>query len=444
MKKENHSLTNFSLLFFLVLLVSASFTESCTKVNEFTIGDNFVASQTHLIVADTFRVDVSTVLLDSIVTSNRRVAFAGSYSDEECGRISCKSYFRIAYENFEQPATSAVFDSAAFVFVNSGFYAGDTTRLLTLGIHRVTEEMKHFYNDSYFYNNTSFDYSPDLLGSLSFYPTPKSSDTTVSVPVNSLGEEIFNLIRDNDEIVSSSDWFNDYFKGFVLTSEDPDNNMILGFTADETHISLKLYYHLNLEAPVEKEITIKMGSESDQFNHIDYNSGTSALEKIKDGGDLVSGSEAGNIAVLQGLAGLTPMIRFPSVQDFLLENKHKVIKAELIFEPVKKSYEIFTLPGKLYLYESDRWRNFSFNKLLKNADSEAIISTLETDYMYDDIKYTLDITDYIIEELSDGYFDYNHGLYIALSQDGMTSSPARLIIETKDPSMKLRLYYITY
>ena len=44
------------------------FIGSCTKTNEFTIGKDFVESHTRLQVIDTFRVDLSTVLIDSIAT----------------------------------------------------------------------------------------------------------------------------------------------------------------------------------------------------------------------------------------------------------------------------------------------------------------------------------------------------------------------------------------
>ena len=112
MKKENHSLTNFSLFFFFVLAILITvFSVSCTKTNEFSIGENFVESQTHLIVADTFSVDISTMLLDSVKTSNQQKAYAGTYRDPECGTISCMSYFKLDYQTFDDIPTSAVFDS---------------------------------------------------------------------------------------------------------------------------------------------------------------------------------------------------------------------------------------------------------------------------------------------------------------------------------------------
>jgi len=42
---------------------------SCTKTNEFTIGTEFMMPETRLEIVDTFRVDLSTILVDSIITS---------------------------------------------------------------------------------------------------------------------------------------------------------------------------------------------------------------------------------------------------------------------------------------------------------------------------------------------------------------------------------------
>ncbi len=441
-KKENRSLTKFSSLFFSVLTVSLIFIGSCTKVNQFTIGENFLESETHLVVVDTFKVDVSTILLDSVRTSNKNIAFVGRYNDSKVGKMTCKSYFSLGYDSFENLETAAVYDSAAFIFVYSKFNAGDTTSTMKIGIHRVTEDMERF-TDGYFYNNTEFEYQSEPLGTVRFYPTPKSTvDTTVSIPVNGLGEELFNLIANNDQIVSNADWFKDYFKGFVLTSESEDNNIILGFKATENSLSLKVYYHLDKEYPLPREITVKMGESTQQFNHVDFDFSSSPFKGIEPGGNEIPSTVTGNIAVMQGMIGLLPMVRFPSVQYFLLLNRQKVLKAELIFEPEKKSYNDFKLPEKLFLFESDKYENLLGQ--LKNSDGEAVFSELKTDYMYEEISYSIDITDYMVNELSDRYFDYYHGLLISLSREDMSASPARLLLETQNPAVKLRLFYITY
>jgi hypothetical protein len=111
--------------------------------------------------------------------------------------------------------------------------------------------------------------------------------------------------------------------------------------------------------------------------------------------------------------------------------------------PEKNSYDVISLPDKLYVYETDRLNRV--NSILKNDDGDAVISTLETDEIFnEETRYIIDITSYINRELADAYFDYNHGLLIGLSQDKQKSSLGRLIIENKNPRVKLRLYYLSY
>jgi len=59
-------------------------------------------------------------------------------------------------------------------------------------------------------------------------------------------------------------------------------------------------------------------------------------------------------------------------------------------------------------------------------------------------QYTYDITRFINDELSDAYFDYYHGLMPGLDQEKFTSSLDRLLIEGKNPPVKLRIYFLTY
>ncbi len=444
-KKGMNSFTGFfsffSIFFALTVLVSVS----CTKINEFSIGDNFVESQTHLTVVDTFKVDVSTILLDSLYTSGVSVAYAGRYQDNEFGKISCTTYFNFNYQNFSTIDEDAEYDSAALVLTYSGFSLGDTTSLLKLNVHRVTEDIKPFSNN-YLYNNSSFDYQAEPSGSIGFYPAPNSVDSTISIPLNVLGEEIFNLIKNKEEEVSSSDWFLSYLKGFAITTGDQGNS-IIGFTADESHIVLKIYYHENTALPLNRKdlpsISIGMGQSTYMFNSLVHDFTDSPLAGIREVNNEIPSAESGNKAYLQGVTGLLPKLRFPSVQNVLMEKRWKILKAELIFKPVRNTYRKSTLPERLYLYETDRLNRM--NTILKDSNGDAIVSTLVVDEIFnEETYYTIDITPYILEELSDRYFDYNHGLLVGLSQNDLRSSLGRVILENGNPRIKLKIYFLSY
>jgi Domain of unknown function (DUF4270) len=414
---------------------------SCTKINEFTIGKDFVESETRLQVIDTFRVDLSTILLDSVITSSKNIAYVGKYEDNVFGSISCDSYFNIAYESFSDIEEKATYDSSSFILNYTDYNFGDTTSLMSISIHRLTEKIEP-YDGLYLFNTSSFHYESQAAGMVSFYPEPHSSDTAVSVPVNALGEELFNLIRNKDERVSTQEWFTDYLKGFVLTSGNAENKALIGFKASSERLVMKIYYHLDKEELVKKEITIKMGDAAHQFNNVKFDLTNTALYNIKMERNEVPSVETGNQAFMQGMIGLLPKIKFPSLQNVLAEERWKILKAELIIEPVQYSYDLFGLPDSLFIYRTDKENR---RTVLYDDKSRPMIASFKLDkYLPENNRYTYDITSYINQELSDAYVDSESGLIVGLNEDKLESSFERLLVETRHPRVKLKIYYLSY
>ena len=61
----------------------------------------------------------------------------------------------------------------------------------------------------------------------------------------------------------------------MITPGSDVNNAVIGIDAAEGKVVLKIYYHLRLQDPEKKEITVNMGLSNKQFNHIDLDlSGT--------------------------------------------------------------------------------------------------------------------------------------------------------------------------
>jgi hypothetical protein len=415
---------------------------SCTKTNEFTIGKDFVESQTKLQVIDTFRVDLSTVLLDSVITSSTKMAYVGRYEDTIFGSISCDSYFDLSYESFSEIEEKAIYDSSAFILQYTDNYFGDTTFLMSVSIHRLTEIIVP-YDKLYLFNTSKFAYEPQAMGSKSFYPQPHTSDTAVSIQVNDFGTELYGLIRDKDEKVSTEEWFNEYIKGFVITSGTADNKALIGFNAGQEYLVLKIYYHIDKEEPEKKEITIKMGGATHQFNNVKYDFTNTPLYNIKMEGNEIPSTGTGNRAFMQGMIGLFPKLKFSSLQDILASERWKVLKAELIVEPVPYSYELFGLPDSLYIFKSNKENNRS---TIYGSDGKTpMIASFESDYyLHENNRYTYDITTFINNELFDAYVNSDDGLMIGLNDSKLSSSFERLLVEGKHPPVKLRLYYLSY
>jgi hypothetical protein len=190
----------------IILFIVLSFSYSCTQSDDFTIGDSFVESQTELQIIDTFKVELSTVLLDSVNTSSTGIALVGKYSDDVFGTVNCSGYFELGYTVIQDVDESAVYDSAVFILGYSGYSYGDTLSSLSIGIHQLTEQM--VLNDNgYLYNNSSFDYSHRPLGSKLFYPEPNSADSTIRISINDFGEELFIMAQNDDATLTQVSCF---------------------------------------------------------------------------------------------------------------------------------------------------------------------------------------------------------------------------------------------
>ena len=426
----------------IIYIITSVILNACSDSNEFSIGKEFVESQTNLKIIDTFRVALSTVLLDSLSTSKTGLALVGSYKDDNFGEIDCSSYFDITLPTSDNIEDEAIFDSAAFIMSYTGFNYGDTTSLMSIGIHQLAERIT-LNDDGYLYNNSTFEYSQETLGTKIFYPGPNSSDTLVSIPVNAFGEELFRLFVNKDNGITTNELFLDYVKGFVVTSYGQTNNVVLGFHADANHLILKIYYHIEKEFPESKEISITMGNESNQFNSIHHDFAGTYLNKLNaDNNELLS-AETENTAFMLASLGLMPKIQFPSLQDIFLENRWKILTAELIFKPVQSSYNIFALPDEIYLYETDKHNLLGY--VLTDGNQKAIVASFSLDEeFHEETSYTFNITRFIDNELSDGYFNSEHSLLIAPTGTKLSSTLDRMVIEGKDPPVKLKLYYLTY
>ncbi|MBK7712143.1 MAG: DUF4270 family protein [Bacteroidales bacterium] len=281
---------------------------SCTGKDELTTGDNFIDDKTRLAVVDTFKVSLSTVLMDSISTSGTGIALVGSYHDECFGSVTSVGYMEPGYKALNFDGTE-IFDSASVALVYSGYSYGDTTALMSLGVYQLLENMT--LNDNVnMYSAARFDYSETPLGSKVFYPEPNSTDT-LFIPVNSFGKQIFEMFVEENVDVSSSDLFLKYVRGYVIKSDS--GNSVVGFKADAAQTFLKIYFHVNGETVTESSVSIPFGPTTRQFNSVQSDFTGSELAGIKTGCLETVAEDIGEKAFLQGMVGLLPKIRFFSL-----------------------------------------------------------------------------------------------------------------------------------
>ncbi len=411
---------------------------SCTGKENFTIGRSFTEDQTSLSIVDTFTVSTSTVLADSLSSSGTGTMLVGNFNDKSFGSMHAVSYFEPGYSNLEIQ-NGNIFDSASIALFYSGYSFGDTTTPLSLSIYQLDEPITASSN-GYLYNHTNFKYSDKLIGSKTFYPEPHNPDT-ILIPANSLGEKLFNMFRDKDPNVGSSESMLNYLNGFVVKADS--GSSIVGFKADASEALLLFYYHENGQTVNTFVLSIPFGLVSKQFNSVHTDFKNTLLSPFSPDNQAVSSLQTGNIAYMQAMVGLFPKLTFPTMQNITSENNWKILKAELVFKPVVGSYSTFALPGKLCLYMTDK--KDKIGSILSNSDGSIIYSVLSTDDMFNETtNFTIDITSYLNDQLAGNYFDSNNGLMVNVGSTDLNKSFSRLMIDCKNHNMKLRLYCLYY
>jgi hypothetical protein len=415
---------------------------SCDNNNTFVVGEDFIKSAARMAIVDTCMVEMSTVVQDSVPTSGTGAMLIGNYEDTLFGNAGCSSFFQLGLPYYINLYEDDYYDSISLIIHYSGYSYGDTSNLLQINVHRLTEDIDLRATGTLF-NTSAFAYEDDPLGTVQFRPRPSRTDSIEIKIDDAFGQELFSkFVERSDEVLSEYEFLN-YFKGIALIPEASSKNAIIGFKVTPDYLKLRLYTHRIDQTSVSTSYDFPLVYTEKEFNHIDYDFTNTVLDYAQAEGTPIPSGVAGNKAFVQGYKKIMTKVRFPTVPDLLLNDKGIIMKAELVFEPVKTSYADFSLPNFVILYRTNRL-NLPFS-LLYNADNTVNQATLVVDEQYhEETSYTFDITAYFTEEMAEGYFDTNHGLLISLYDENYQLNFERILIETIDPAPKLKLYYLIY
>ena len=124
-------------LFFLLVLSFAWF--ACKKV-DIQFGTQFIDNDyTQIIKVDSFTADVSTVYVDSFITSSKGVTILGGFTDPVFGKVKVDDYFEVVPPTYVDSFSTTTYDSLALIFVPDKSYYGDTTQKVHVEVNRLAE-----------------------------------------------------------------------------------------------------------------------------------------------------------------------------------------------------------------------------------------------------------------------------------------------------------------
>lgn len=429
----------------ILLLWGLIFLLSCTEEDlVVSLGDNFINSQTTISLIDSISVQISTFKIDSLAITGSTFLMAGAYTDSEFGVVTSSAYFQL-----EMPTAiiddDEIFDSLVIRLPYSGFSYGDTLQEQTIDVYRILEDIEPKDDELYLYNTSTFGYSENPVGSKSLKPRPNFHNEIEIRLLDELGRELLELLRNEEDEISTSSDFLELFKGVVLVPGN-EKNVLLSFLADTT-VHMELHTHVVAEEKIENIYDFPLNNTLTYFNNISGNVNGLPLVGLTTQREELKSAELDNKAYLQAGLGLVTRVDFSGISKILEVERYNILyKAELVLKPVPGTYNDVSLPETLVLYNTDKYNNL----ISEIVDDEGY--SIPAEFYYDEFYnesnyYRFDVTAFIHQELSDGFVDPDNGLLIMMPTNEFQGTVDRIVFDVRSDSKyrpMLKLYYVFY
>lgn len=428
---------NLTLLFF----IATSFCWFACKKVDIQFGDQYLDDNyTQVVKVDSFTADLSTVYIDSFITSSKAVGVIGAFDDPVFGKIRASTYFEVVPPAYAQATTyidsfrSVTFDSIALILYPNKTYIGDTTQPVQITVDRLAEPIVPYDNTTnYIYNTRSFAVQPTPLGTKTVYLTPNTGDSVTVRLDDALGKALISKFQNpNDAEIRNNDAFLQYLNGLRVRTSS--GNQLLFGCSDSC--VLRLYYKKPDLYLLSKTLDFKLANGQHQFNQVVTDHTGTVLENLPTA-KLMGSAATGKAAYTFYQAGAMIKIRFPTVRDILkLPHFAKVLQAQLIVRPVHGSYgtNSYVLPPQMRLSQTTMLNQFGNDLYTVNADGTTVVQygNLSIDALYgENTTYTYDISDYLRSVINDGSINQN-GLLLTPPTPALETGFSRLIAGDKN------------
>ena len=421
------------------------------------LGNSVFDNSYGVVLVDTIKVLASTVLLDSIPTSGTGSILIGGYSDPKLGVLKAEGYIQIDRGDLWEPPDNSRFDSLVLVMNYSGYHYGDTSDAQTFEVRRISGPFKTYnlpqfwiderqysalYRESSLYNSTSIR-SGDLLGSRTIQPRPNSDSLTIRLD-GDLGQEWFDLARNESATITERDKFIEYFKGISI-GVSSSSEAVLGFTPEDVKIRLH-YRQYEEEELVPKFHEFPFNANLSYYTKIYADREGTVLGPLTKTDEEISSAETDNEIFIQSGTGVVVKVTFPYIRKMIdLEDLLIVNDAKLIIEPVNDSFsEEQPLPQYLTLFETDN-SNLPLRQVYADYNvTEVQRASVSIDREFDKTSgYVFTITQYMQNLLStEG--NRQRGLLVMPLSDEISKGVERAYLSAGSGSayrIKLKIWY---
>lgn len=356
---------------------------------------------------DSLNVQLTTILLDSVVTSSPYNVWVGDMNDPNVGKLSVKTFTQVTLTKagFAKPI-DAIFDSLTFTFKYGDIKFGDTTLPFKLNVYKVTQNIA----DSTYYNSSTRSYNPTPIGSTTFQPSKfnKKHIDSVSIKLDdAIGQDLLDKIGSTEFSTESN--FTSYFNGLLLGTDGSNSSIIGGSLTPDSASSKRLSrmvlsYHLAADPGKAIKLDFPIYSTSKKFAQYTSDRAGTNISNIIHPKDSTT-SLVSATAYLQEGTGLAVKIAFPTIQK-LKERYGAVIinRAELIIPSLGVTNKTTNQAPSLFMFQASangkylRSTTGTTLPVQKDGTSNPINTVSNTNlisYDYTNNQYSILLTDYI-------------------------------------------------
>lgn len=421
-----------------------------TDAGKFVVGSDYLAVNNKVILVDTVTVDMSTINIDSLLTSSQSRILIGNYDDPVFGKVKSNSYFQLSGTTYalnnsgsDTETANLVFDSISMILKYDNYYYGDTTQVQKFDIHRLTQKVKPNTDDSSFYNSSTLSYSDESLGTISYKPRPLEKDSINIKMSTAFGEGIFQKIKSRE--VTDFDSFTEYLKGLVLVPSTSNSSSVIGFHTSTSKIRL---YYSKYKSDKEDSYYIDFSvlDIAKQFNSISSDKTGTLIQNLPVSSSKLSSSLTNKQGFIQSGTGVACRIDFPNIKQLkYISDNGAIVDAQLLLKPVNNSYsEKYPLADSLRVYVADNLNRLS-SPLLNSAGSAVYgILNKKSDEFNENIGYTIPLGNFLQKEMLKTS-DSRSSLILMLP--GISKAVNRIVLGDQkhlDNKIQLKIYYISY
>lgn len=424
----------------IIIPILALFLFYACNNNLTSIGQDLIDNDSYVEIVKTKLNQTSTIKLDSFSTSTgyMDVSYAqvliGKTNDKITGVTTSTPFFQVV-TNITSIESYLVYDSTTFEIRGNNSIWGDTNQTQTFHLHQLKELPTITNDDYFFYSNDFAPYEPTPLATAKFLPRKNRNKNYVFKVNDKLGQQLTSMLKNKDEIFAAGNTnrFLKFFKGLTIVP-DESNTCIMGLLSDS--LLLKIHYHKG-----ENQYTVQFRPSQvyKRFLFTNFeNQAKAPFNKLQNQKEILPFTNAGNLAVLQGLSGYMIKVEIPATP---LDERYKtIIKAEIELNPKTNSFREISQPSLIGVYVTDKYNRLK--STLKTITGKSVTGKLvKNQFNQEEDRYVIDITDYYNELTRDLHAETDNFLLIGLQTGMFGLSFDRLVI---DELPVLKVYYAKY